>query len=1597
MMVPSQQDGADTTDAVEAERLRERVLDIVRTKLGAAVTINWLEELSGGHTGAMVVRADVMGAGSQGPDGHVILKLSSDDEERQHEAHQRFQEALADYGEKHLPKLYLTAADDRLRVDIYGIAGKSVEYVKPGDRSGAAVLTLACRAASSELLAAQLTGYTGGMRTVQQVLEAWLRPGFVLGPRGRALQETRQAAGIPGITFAFSTEVLPDPWSLLQEIELMGSEVFILEGAAHGDLHLRNILVNEAFKDRVHYWLIDVNWGATKPLLYDQAYLETAALLAMDDRLKLAEPLEALITVDTGGLFELGAQDFGNVVKGIREGAEEIIIERQENRKDSLDRQFLLARLGAALNFASKKMPETKRVAAYRMAGWIARQYLSRYHKPLLARMLADAQGPRDRQDGWPAALTAAEAEDLKARIAPLLPDVHSGLDRFLIVEDGVLDADMAHLLAHRWSVIIDLNPASETTGLASLFDESTADYQTAFRGTHSVPAAARNAVPWVMAGGWESHGERAPADYKEWRRLYRQIVEDVFDGYSASSPNRSATVVCLTSNPGLDRRSQWILEAIEDRYDDPFDPLQAALGSPELQVLLEEFARGGAVRSLGDSVTLPAEKGTVQIPHEVLVRLETDLVVVHSRIVEAQLRDEPTDEFWRGRPPSWLDLDARLDIPRDLRADLRERLLDVFGRQSSMSLELFHTPGAGGTTLARRIAWDLHREHPVVLVNKYSPGTADRVDQVYRLTGKTVLVVAESADVSQSEREDLYRKLDQRNAPTILMWVTRTNSTPAGVGDRSGDRKFYLDDPMSPREVREFQQDYALRARSPRARAAVELLASPGSPPQQLSPFYFGLAAYEEDFQGTAQYVEAHLSQFTDEQRRVASYLALVTLHAQRGVPFTIVRRWLTGRWGGHAASSDSYRSDLATVLGADLRHLVVENDDQVRILHPTIAQVLLDAVIEAPRGQSRWAMHLADLAIELIDQVAGRMGTSNEPGRKLLENLFITRGNKNGQQRRFSDLIMMLDEGHQGQAYRVLLHLTHRYPTEAHFWMHLGRYHQWYKGLGDGQAQRYVEKAIEITDGSQSVHFHALGKLHRDGVEEALKLHRGGPQEALDRIGAQYAQGLVAFDTARRINPEDEHNYVTPVQMIAAVLERLPRLAGQSSLVGLLHAGGEVAEWADAQLRLALSLLDACETAMPEHAGNSYLVTARQRIDDVHGKASDMVVAWRDVSVRWSAHPGFVVALARGLLVNVEDTDEEVSEDVLRTVVRLYDSVFEDGGYLADHDLELWFRAYRRLPEYSELAALERFAQIVEQRGSVVAHYYLYVIHFMRWLDTEEYDQRNAARHFAEARQLTGRRSTRWSYEWAAKQDPVEGPVPGERLAHFKELGERRPVTSDWERSEQVCRRVRGVIRRIDGPRSGWVAVEGGEMQAYFVPRSDFHADTHVNRILEFDLGFAQDGLRAWRPELAKEQRLLRDIREIATGPDADDLAPSLQGQGRRAPAASLEPLPPLEVSPQVRQQAVQQVRQNGDAACRLVIDELLSLAQEKRNVTSTMVGAQLQETFGDTRYRELLRGRKLGGFVVDLGYRTEPTKHGQFAVLPASAAGPEVGSSG
>ncbi|MFD5450872.1 P-loop NTPase [Streptomyces sp. NPDC003470] len=1604
-------------DAVNSLTLtvQERVRKLIHSRLGPGASIEFMEDLAGGYTEASVAKCDVAGGGSAGLDGQYIVKTTPlRGIERQSTAHEHFLNSLDVFAEQHVPKLVLSAEDDLFAIDLYEIAGGGLRGVHAAEVAGSAQFRAACETVSHDLLAAQLVSSTGRkVMTALEVLEAWLGAGFLSSGRGRALREARQLAGADGPWFHFSGQVLPDPLSLLaEENELTRRDDIALLGVCHGDLHLRNILLDRTRQHRGNYWLIDVNWSSPTPLLYDQAYLETAALLTVQarrNRRMSSQVLLELDEVDANGILEVDDELFVEVARSIRRGAESAMREHQPNRKDSLDYQYLLARLGAALNYASKAMADPERITAYNLAAWTAKLILTEYHEAMWFEVLE--QRPARQASSVPArAPSSVQGAPLSSPNAPVPAELvqrlklftasgaANGFDRFLVVENDVLHPAMAHLAAQRWSAVVDLNPESEISGLAGLAHPEAVDHQILRFGLNDVAVTpGRGVVPWLMADGWGRLGEQRADTFRDWRRQHLPLIRRLFDRQSELSPNRAASVLCLTAAENSDERADRVLEVIEEAYEQ-VDRMVVAVDGPGFAALVSALGDARTIARVLPPATMPGKDGPVSFERDELARLSVDLEMLHSQTLSAQLKDEPVDEFWRGRPANWLDLDQGLDVPRDIQAELSTDITAVLQKQGSATLELFHSPGAGGTTLARRIAWGLHRDYPVVLVRRYSQDTVERIDDIYRRTGRSVLVVTETADLTQSERENLYHRLHQWNTPAVVLWVTRTNRRVPG------HHKYHLMDPMSPGEASEFRQSFIVRARDDRARAAVNGLRPGNVPSQQLSPFFFGLSAFATDFAGTRGYVESHLHHLDERRLRVAKYLALVTRYAQNGLPYPLVRRWLTGKWGDLAASNADYQEDLRTVLGEDLRHLVVDDHGELRLLHPFVAEHVLAAALE-PEGERRWESRLADTAVEFIGKVCGHLGSDNAQTRRILQDLFIRRnqwsGGSSPSAARFAELIHQVPV--RDEAYRIFKELTRKCPSEPHFWNHMGRYHIHEMKYGYPDAQEYLLKAIELSGRKDSLHFHSLGMVRRLWVKHLLAQEAsdtGRTQEALDTTHDIYQGALDAFADGRRLDSEDEHSYVTPVQMIVDVLNHMVRISPYENFLDLVRQGGDVGGWADEQLRTAEGLLDQLDMALPGHRRSSYHNTCERQLQTLHGNIASLVSQWRSLVTESRSHSGAALVLARAFFREQQQELNSTASEAFRSVVELYDSVFDNRGDLSDSDMRTWFRCYRKLEEYDELEALQRFAVLADYRStSQEAHYYLYVLRFMRWLRNEEQNQQEVERYLTDSKRLARDGRRQYSYEWVGVGAPTEdGRLSPPRLVHFTELGERRPEPELWEHSDKLLR-MTGVIKEIEGPQSGWITVGDGRMAAFFVPKDKFRRHSDINQLVEFYLGFSYEGLRAWSVDFASPAAVSH--RPVpAPRSNSVSAAPTPAARATVVPqrpdmTRPQSPQPRAEHSAPVRtsvsaasagilSRAKEMARHDEEDAYRFLIRSMLLEDPDGDAITSLRLGALLQETFGRQSYARVLAGGKLRGLLLRLGFRLESAANGQFAVV-------------
>jgi hypothetical protein len=352
------------------------------------------------------------------------------------------------------------------------------------------------------------------------------------------------------------------------------------------------------------------------------------------------------------------------------------------------------------------------------------------------------------------------------------------------------------------------------------------------------------------------------------------------------------------------------------------------------------------------------------------------------------------------------------------------------------------------------------------------------------------------------------------------------------------------------------------------------------------------------------------------------------------------------------------------------------------------------------------------------------------------------------------------------------VLRELTTQCPDDAHFWNHLGR-HYMYEMRSTAEAERCVKLAIKL-EPENTVHHHALGMVYRIEVERIFS-------EKLIPLGRSADEGVVAirdlveyaqqcFNLSRRYGPESEHGYIAEIQMITKVIFRLRHLAG-CTFGELLGRQSLTSDWcrellpqAEELLRQVKSLQAQDRLSRRTSACESFLLEITVR------DAESLVRSLSNLMHRPNIHR----APIRQILARLASdqgrvrTFKELSSKQLRTIYSLMEqNLREQPDY--GPDIYLWFQAFRHLREFDALEAISRLNGWAAREESFEAHYYLYILHFIRWKQdiaaSESFVKENIERCKALALARRIRRTT--SDEWLGRS-PEWCP-----LAHYTELG--------------------------------------------------------------------------------------------------------------------------------------------------------------------------------------------------------------------------------
>src|SRR5262249_29733575 len=126
--------------------------------------------------------------------------------------------------------------------------------------------------------------------------------------------------------------------------------------------------------------------------------------------------------------------------------------------------------------------------------------------------------------------------------------------------------------------------------------------------------------------------------------------------------------------------------------------------------------------------------------------------------------------------------------------------------RKRAARINLYHDPGAGGTTVARRILWNLHREYPCALLHRCTPPeTAERVFRLTSLTGLPALLLIDGAEITDRQVDELYNHVRSRLVPIVLLQTLRRFEARS-----EGKRALHLSAKLSTFEAQRFVEAFS-------------------------------------------------------------------------------------------------------------------------------------------------------------------------------------------------------------------------------------------------------------------------------------------------------------------------------------------------------------------------------------------------------------------------------------------------------------------------------------------------------------------------------------------------------------------------------------------------------------------------------------------------------------------------------------------------------------------------------------------------------------------------------------------------------------------
>ncbi|XP_068710858.1 uncharacterized protein [Montipora foliosa] len=490
---------------------------------------------------------------------------------------------------------------------------------------------------------------------------------------------------------------------------------------------------------------------------------------------------------------------------------------------------------------------------------------------------------------------------------------------------------------------------------------------------------------------------------------------------------------------------------------------------------------------------------------------------------------------FYRGGLVSWYALQMGYVVERRNWKELKHRIDELLVRTGSVTLQMPHQRGAGGSTSARKILFDYHEKYPCVLLR--SVGHAEVAQGIKVLADFCKLPVIILVDRKQEENDyfvvnNLFNILSNDRIPCLILEVTyqkkKEETSLQYPGKSEETSPVRLAEELSFEEAENFVKIYSVQRKDKLSK--LRSLLHQG--PKQLQiPFYYALTTFEDRFTGLEPFVRDCLENLGATERKILLFLAMAY------------------HYGGNSLSANEFsnllkapRREVAlleSVLPELTMELLLEEDDKWRPRHDLIAVEMLRQLltVAGQRGLpaihvENWKSRLAEAAVECF----GHMSYT------VVSDMLVLSRIPNDSH--FTQLIS--DIPFEEDAIKLFERAISVFPDDPFFKVHLGRFYSIQKrSAGLPMAIKYTDEGIYC---SQSYPRSTRGQFAQmKGMVYSREVSYLIEQRADIRSIANTAQEAVTnFRRAVSIAPDFVNGYIPEVRMMCNVFDFIDKQTG-------------------------------------------------------------------------------------------------------------------------------------------------------------------------------------------------------------------------------------------------------------------------------------------------------------------------------------------------------------------------------------------------------------------------------------------------------------------